>query len=67
MKAERSCRGCGCTESHACAGGCRWVAPTLCSSCLPHDVGAAVGAMLLDEAEAVGVELGLLEDAGGER
>ncbi len=27
------CRQCGCTDTQACAGGCWWVEPDLCSSC----------------------------------
>ena len=27
------CRGCGCTDTDACEGGCWWVARGLCSSC----------------------------------
>jgi hypothetical protein len=27
------CRGCGCTDAHACPGGCSWVGPDLCSTC----------------------------------
>lgn len=30
------CRVCGCTDNAACPGGCFWVAPELCSKCLPH-------------------------------
>jgi hypothetical protein len=29
----RSCRVCGCTDDHACEGGCSWVEPDLCSAC----------------------------------
>lgn len=35
----RTCRGCGCTDDHACQGGCHWVlldvnSPTgVCSTC----------------------------------
>lgn len=29
----RKCRICGCTEDHACEGGCYWVGPDLCSAC----------------------------------
>ena len=29
----RKCRVCGCTNYHACAGGCYWVEPDLCSKC----------------------------------
>jgi hypothetical protein len=28
------CRGCGCDDDAACAGGCSWVEPDLCSSCV---------------------------------
>lgn len=30
---ERACRVCGCTEDHACDGGCSWVGGDLCSKC----------------------------------
>lgn len=29
----RQCMGCGCTDEHACPGGCSWVTPRLCSRC----------------------------------
>nr|WP_092074966.1 hypothetical protein [Dendrosporobacter quercicolus]NSL49594.1 hypothetical protein [Dendrosporobacter quercicolus DSM 1736]SDN24132.1 hypothetical protein SAMN04488502_11550 [Dendrosporobacter quercicolus] len=28
------CQICGCTDNHACPGGCYWVRPDLCSACL---------------------------------
>lgn len=28
------CRGCGCTDERACAGGCWWVGRDLCSRCV---------------------------------
>jgi hypothetical protein len=28
-----TCRVCGCDDSHACEGGCWWVADDLCSAC----------------------------------
>lgn len=28
-----TCRVCGCTDNHACPGGCYWVEPDLCSRC----------------------------------
>lgn len=28
------CRGCGCSDAIACAGGCWWVARGLCSRCI---------------------------------
>jgi ParB/RepB/Spo0J family partition protein len=31
--APAACRKCGCTEDHACEGGCSWAEPDLCSSC----------------------------------
>lgn len=30
---QRRCRVCGCTDMHACDGGCYWVADDLCSAC----------------------------------
>lgn len=39
MPRERTCRGCGCTDRHACPGGCSWVlldvdqASGICSQC----------------------------------
>lgn len=32
---ELSCIGCGCTEAHACAGGCSWARkdPPVCDRC----------------------------------
>lgn len=30
-----ACKVCGCTWTRACAGGCYWVAPGLCSACAP--------------------------------
>lgn len=50
MSELRYCRGCGCTDSHACPGGCSWVLldiemPTgICSRCAegirwePHEM-----------------------------
>lgn len=29
------CRECGCTDMHACEGGCWWIEPDLCSACAP--------------------------------
>jgi hypothetical protein len=31
--AARTCRVCGCTDDHACEGGCYWVEADLCSKC----------------------------------
>lgn len=30
---EAVCRGCGCSDSHACEGGCVWATSDLCSRC----------------------------------
>lgn len=30
----QKCRRCGCTWRNACAGGCHWVSPNLCSACV---------------------------------
>lgn len=32
----RQCRICGCTDQHACPGGCSWAAEDLCSRCSPY-------------------------------
>lgn len=32
------CNGCGCTDDHACEGGCFWVAQDLCSNCADKSV-----------------------------
>lgn len=29
-----TCKGCGCTETTPCPGGCGWIAPDMCSSCV---------------------------------
>lgn len=31
---EWKCSVCGCTDDHACPGGCYWVEPGLCSRCI---------------------------------
>lgn len=33
-KTVRTCRVCGCTDDHACPGGCYWVEDDLCSECV---------------------------------
>lgn len=40
-----ACGLCGCTDELACPGGCSWVAPDLCSKCLPVAYGAARAAL----------------------
>ncbi len=34
----QSCKVCGCTQNNACDGGCSWVRPDLCSSCIGLDI-----------------------------
>lgn len=36
-----TCRVCGCTDDHACEGGCWWVEPDLCSACAEENGGAS--------------------------
>jgi hypothetical protein len=33
---DQACRKCGCTDDHACPGGCFWIADDLCSACGPR-------------------------------
>jgi len=33
-RGEPMCLNCGCTQSHACEGGCFWASPNLCSRCV---------------------------------
>jgi hypothetical protein len=33
---DRTCRICGCTQDHACEGGCYWIEWDLCSACAPE-------------------------------
>lgn len=37
---KRACRVCGCTDDHACEGGCCWVDKDLCSTCADKDQSA---------------------------
>lgn len=34
---EPTCWKCGCTQNHACSGGCYWVETDLCSACVEED------------------------------
>lgn len=34
LQSPRTCRVCGCTDDHACPGGCSWVEEDLCSACV---------------------------------
>lgn len=36
------CRHCGCTDDRACPGGCWWVAPEACSSCVGGSLSAVI-------------------------
>ncbi len=36
------CRGCGCTQTSPCEGGCRWVAPNLCDRCVHSQGGSLI-------------------------
>lgn len=44
LEGERACVHCGCTDSHACPGGCAWsikhkATPTgVCSRCVPKEI-----------------------------
>lgn len=40
---EQKCRVCGCTQDHACEGGCYWVEEDLCSKCAETPEGKEVG------------------------
>jgi hypothetical protein len=57
---ELTCAVCGCTDSHACAGGCWWVCeePPICSACVAgttvEDVVARIVIAEMDEAGAFG-------------
>ncbi len=33
-RAKQACRVCGCTDDHACPGGCWWAEPGLCNRCV---------------------------------
>jgi hypothetical protein len=39
----RTCRVCGCTDDHACEGGCWWVDADLCSACSAPTVAETIG------------------------
>lgn len=41
------CRGCGCTDTQACPGGCAWVEKDLCSACIQTDLPAPAPLPLL--------------------
>jgi len=39
----QKCRVCGCTQERACPGGCYWVEPDLCSSCVDEQIEISIG------------------------
>ena len=43
VKPRLSCLGCSCTDDRACAGGCSWSQPGICSRCAPHTDKLLVG------------------------
>lgn len=45
------CRYCGCTDAKACAGGCSWVAPRVCSRCARREL------MVLGHGDGQGVDV----------
>ncbi len=48
---QMTCRVCGCTDLHACPGGCFWVEPGLCSECNPATKGLAAALAAAGESE----------------
>ena len=55
-KQVMKCKYCGCTDDHACEGGCSWVAKNVCSKCaaelvsvIKMDDGTIQGALLRTE------------------
>lgn len=40
---DQKCRVCGCTQERACPGGCYWVEPDLCSSCVDEQIEISFG------------------------
>jgi hypothetical protein len=59
----RRCRVCGCTDDHACDGGCEWVEPDLCSAC--NDQTLADSAARLTAADPDGRRWGVCRDIYG--
>jgi len=49
--AEQTCQYCGCTDSNACAGGCSWIKPGVCSNpkCLAKDAAGVKNIMTVVE------------------
>lgn len=70
------CRLCGCTDDHACTGGCHWVTDDLCSACLeslPTGRALAWWGMVVErlaetaEADTTGEEPGFTEEVAHAR
>lgn len=63
-----TCRVCGCTDDHACATGCSWIKPDLCSLC--HEATELLAEWLLSavkpsvEALLKEVDASLLAESG---
>jgi hypothetical protein len=54
-KPRLTCLGCGCTDDRACAGGCHWVQPGICSTCEPRTASILNGSPLANELIAAGL------------
>ena len=52
---KRRCRVCGCTQFHACPGGCYWVSDDLCSRCLRFSNVFTFGKIPSEEKASVGL------------
>lgn len=72
----RVCRLCGCSDDHACTGGCSWVTDDLCSACLeslPTGRALAWWGMVVErlaetaEADTTGEEPGFSEEVAHAR
>lgn len=46
-----ACRVCGCTDDRACAGGCTWTGPDLCSNCGTGTIGGDLHARFADDVD----------------
>lgn len=49
----RSCRFCGCDDTHACKGGCSWTGATLCSACTPSAEETVAALCLVGDTEHI--------------
>jgi hypothetical protein len=64
----RACRECGCTDEFGCDGGCWWVGPDLCSSCVTAAQWAAEQPTVQqwNDRHPVGTEVVVTRDDGTE-